>query len=937
MTDMQEGNGTDHDNNNGNNKNSDESKNVMELGVSTISIEEEMKTSYLDYAMSVIISRAIPDVRDGLKPVHRRILYSMNESGCYYNKPYRKSARIVGEVMGKYHPHGDSAVYDSLVRMAQDFSLRVPLVDGQGNFGSIDGDSPAAMRYTESRLAKVSHLMLEDIDRNTVDFKDNYDNSGTEPEVIPARFPNILVNGAGGIAVGMATNIPPFNLGEIIDACCMYIKNPNMTSEDLLEIVQGPDFPTAGSILGRSGVISAITTGRGSVVMRGKHNIEEKSSGKKAIIITEIPYMVNKAKMIEKIAELVKDKKIEGISDLRDESNKKGIRVVIEVKRDTVPEVILNKLYSYTPLQTSFGVNLLALDHGKPRVMNVLEVIRLFIDFREEVVSRRIKFLLEKSRNKAHLLIGLFIAVNNIDEVIKLIKSSPDVHSAKASILSREWEANDVQKYIELVGDRHNTVNGTKCKFTEAQARAILEMKLQRLTAMEQTKIAHELEELALEIAKYISILGSREKLFEIINSELLEVKEEFADPRRTTIEEGEFEYDIEALIQKEDMVVTVTHKGYIKRCNLSTYRSQKRGGKGRSALSMREEDFTTDMFVANTHTPVLFFSNYGKAYKLKVYKLPLGSTQSKGRALVNILPLADGEKITNVMPLPEDETEWENMNIMFSTSSGGVRRNDLSDFHSIQANGKIAMKMDEGDKLVDVRLCKEEDHILLSAKSGKCIRFPVDSVRVFKSRTSSGVRGIRLDASDCVVSMSVLNGMDIDMESREKYLKVSLKYRSKISIEESDEEAMKIASKVNSDLSAEDIIKYAKAEQFILTITENGFGKRTSAYEYRVTNRGGKGIVNIVTSKRNGSVISSFAVDETNQIMLITDHGTLIRCPIDDIRIAGRSTQGVTLLRTSSESEKIVSVALISETDDEDEELFDGIDESSSAEESTS
>jgi DNA gyrase subunit A len=896
-----------------------------ELGIISVSIESEMQSSYLEYAMSVIISRALPDVRDGLKPVHRRILYSMNESGCYYNKPYRKSARIVGEVMGRYHPHGDTAIYDSLVRMAQDFSLRLPLVDGQGNFGSIDGDSAAAMRYTESRLAKSAHPLLEDIDKDTVNFQDNYDNSSKEPTVLPARFPNVLANGSGGIAVGMATNIPPFNLGEIIDACCLYIKNPSITSEELLGVVQGPDFPTGGLILGKTGIISAITTGRGSVLMRGKTEIETLPNGKQAIIITEIPYMVNKSKMIEKIADLAREKRLEGISDLRDESDKRGIRVVIEIKKDAMPEIVLNLLYSLTPLQTSFGVNMLALDHGKPRIMNVLEVIRLFIEFREEVVSRRTKYLLEKARNKGHLAIGLFISVNNIDEVIALIKGSADVTAAKEALLAREWNAENVGKYIELVGDQHNKVINSKCKFTEEQAKAILEMRLQKLTAMEKNKIAEELENLALEINKYITILESRDKLFEIIHRELLEVKEEFATPRKTQIEMNEFEHDIEDLIQKEDMVVTVTHNGYIKRCPLSTYRSQKRGGKGRSALSMREEDITTELFVASTHAPVLFFSNHGKVYKLKVYKLPIGSTQSKGRALVNILPLAQEEKITNVMILPEDEKTCADMSIMFATMSGSIRRNDLSDFYRIQSNGKIAMKLDEGDKLIAVHLCKDHDHILLSTMSGKCVRFPVSAARVFKSRMSSGVRGIKFAVKDDkVVSMSIIKGIVIDFEDREKYLKLSLNTRIKIA-KSPEDKLDKIIAKLNTDLTKETIVKYAKAEQFILTVTENGYGKRTSSYEYRVTNRGGKGIVSIITSSRNGKVVSSFPVTVNDQIMLITDQGTLIRCPVHDIRTAGRNTQGVTLFRTAKK-EKIVSIALIPEEEDDKEELDTGI-----------
>jgi DNA gyrase subunit A len=891
-----------------------------DLNIESISIAEEMRSSYLDYAMSVIVSRAIPDVRDGLKPVHRRILYAMNESGCHYNKPYRKSARIVGDVMGKYHPHGDAAIYDSLVRMAQDFSLLLPLVDGQGNFGSIDGDSPAAMRYTESRMAKAAHVLLDDIDKNTVDFQDNYDGSEKEPTVLPAKFPNVLVNGAGGIAVGMATNIPPFNLGEVVDACCEYIKNHDITIDQIAEIIKGPDFPTAGVILGTTGVNSAIRTGRGSVLIRGKANIEEVGN-KQTIIITEVPYMVNKAKLVEKIAELVREKKIEGITDLRDESDKSGIRVVIEVRRDAMAEVILNQLYKFTPLQTSFGVNMLALDDGRPKVMNVLDVIKSFTVFREEVVSKRTKFLLDKARSKAHLLIGLFIAVHNIDQVIEMIKSSANVQEAKQRLLDTAWDAKDIEHYINLVQDQHNKVISGKCHFTEAQAKAILEMRLQKLTGIEQENISTELKELADEIKEYMAILGSREKLLNIILTELQQVKSEFATPRKTQIEHSEFEYDIEDLIPREEMVVTLTHKGYVKRVPLDTYRAQRRGGKGRSAVSVNDDDLTVELFVASTHSNLLFFSNRGQVYRMKVYKLPLATAQSKGRALINLLPLVEGENITSLMSLPEDEKLWENMNIMFATSKGNVRRNSLEDFYSIQSNGKIAIRLDEGDSLVTVKLCNESNHILLSTKQGKCVRFPVDAVRVFKSRTSDGVRGIMLAPSDKVVSMSVLNGIEIDFEEREKYLGISLDKRMKIADSVKNEKQLEfIDSKYG--ISAEKVCKYALAEQFIFTATENGFGKRTSAYEYRVTNRGGKGIVSIVTSKRNGDVVSSFPIDFDDQIMLITDRGTMIRCPIKDVRIAGRSTQGVTIFR-KSDNEKIVSIALIPlSEEDEDSDI---------------
>lgn len=882
-----------------------------------VSIEDEMKRSYLDYAMSVIVSRAIPDARDGLKPVHRRILYAMHESGCDWNKPYRKSARIVGEVMGKYHPHGDSAIYDSLVRMAQDFSLRLPLVDGQGNFGSVDGDSPAAMRYTESRLAKSAHALLTDIDKDTVNFHENYDGSEQEPDVLPAQYPNLLVNGAGGIAVGMATNIPPHNLSEVIDGCCLYIDNNAITIDELMEVVQGPDFPTGGIILGKSGIRSALHTGRGSVMMRGKAEIEEVRPGKQAIVITEIPYQVNKARMVERIAELVREKKVEGISDLRDESDKSGMRVVVEIKRDAVPDVVLSQLYSYTPLQTSFGVNMLALDLGRPKLMNLKDVIVAFVTFREEVITKRTLYLLGKARERAHILIGLSMAVANIDEVIRLIRAAPDPVAAKAALLGRSWAAENVSPLIALVDDANNEVIEGKCYFTEVQAKAILEMRLQRLTGLEQEKITAELSGLAAEITDYLEILGSRTRLLDILRTELLAIKDQFGTPRRSVIEMSEFEHDIEDLIQKEDMVVTVTMSGYIKRVPLSTYRAQRRGGKGRSGITMRDEDVTTEVFVANTHTPMLFFSTAGKVYKLKVYRLPLGTPQSKGRALVNIFPLAEGETINNVMPMPEDEALWDDLHIMFATASGNVRRNDLSDFKSVQSNGKIAIRLDDEDRLVGVMVCKDTDHILLASKDGKCVRFPVSAVRVFKSRTSDGVRGMKLGEGNRVISMSVLHGAEVDIEKRDAYLHIPLENR--LAIAKGEEIT------VESTLSTEEIKAFAEAEEFILTLTENGYGKRTSAYEYRVTNRGGSGIVNIITSERNGSVIASFPVVETDQLMLITNKGKLIRCPLHDVRIAGRNTQGVTLLKTA-EGEVVVSAARIADAgSDEDESEDEG------------
>jgi DNA gyrase subunit A len=908
-----------------------------------ISIKKEMENSYLDYAMSVIVSRAIPDVRDGLKPVHRRIIYSMSETSCHYNRPYRKSARIVGDVMGKYHPHGDSAIYDSLVRMAQPFSLRLPLVDGQGNFGSMDGDSPAAMRYTESRMAKAAHALTEDLDKDTTDWQDNYDGTEKEPKVLPSRFPNLLVNGAGGIAVGMATNIPPHNLGEVIDATIALMNNPEITVDELIEIVPAPDFPTGGMILGRTGSISALQTGRGSVVIRGRAEIQE-NNNREAIIITEIPYQVNKAHMVEKIADLVREKKIEGISDLRDESDKSGVRVVVEIKRDAMASVVLNQLYKFTPLQTSFGVNLLALDRGRPRQMNLRDVLVAFVDFREEVIARRTNFELNKARDRAHILIGLSLAVANIDAVIAIIRNSPDANTARKKLMTESWPAETIKPLIELVDDHNNVVKNGKCSFTKAQAKAILDMKLSRLTGLEHEKITKELNELAEHIKNYLDILASRERIREIIKTELIEVKTQFATPRMTTIEASEFEEDIEDLIAKEDMVVTVTVGGYIKRVPLSTYRAQRRGGKGRMGLSMKDEDVTNQVFVANTHTPMLFFSTKGKAYKLKAYKLPLGNPQSKGRSLVNIFPLETGETINVIMPLPENEADWQNLQIIFATSHGNIRKNKLSDFESVRANGKIAMKLEGDEELIGVSVCNENQHILLASYQGKALRCPTSAVRVFQSRNSTGVRGMALAKGDKVISMTILNGADKDIETRDKYLNLATDARVQIAklatiaepkvegeiVVESKpikdvtieslraagknteaDEIEKLCKESGSDLSVNTIISYARNEEFILTITENGYGKRSSAYEYRITSRGGKGVVNIITSDRNGNVVASFPVLQNDQIMLITNSGKLIRTHIKDIRIAGRNTQGVTLFRVD-DAEKIVSSARI-------------------------
>ncbi|WP_410528585.1 DNA topoisomerase (ATP-hydrolyzing) subunit A [Rickettsiales endosymbiont of Stachyamoeba lipophora] len=887
-----------------------------------INIEEEMQRSYLDYAMSVIVSRALPDVRDGLKPVHRRILYAMHESGCDYNKPYRKSARIVGEVMGKYHPHGDAAIYDSLVRMAQDFSLRLPLIDGQGNFGSMDGDSAAAMRYTESRLDEAAHSLLENIDENTVNFQPNYDGSEKEPTVLPARYPNILVNGAGGIAVGMATNIPPHNLGEVIDGCCLYIENNEVTFEELCEVIKGPDFPTGGTIMGLNGIKSAFATGRGSVLIRGKTDIEETKEGKQAIIINEIPYQVNKARLVERIAELIKEKKIEGISDLRDESNKNGVRVVIELKRDVVADVLLNQLYSLTSLQTSFGVNMLALDQGRPELMNLKHIIRAFVEFREEVITKRTKFRLGKARDRAHLLLGLAVAVSNIDEVITLIKAAPDAQAAKEQLMERSWNADIVLPLLNIVEAKSIHITGNKLHLSELQAKAILEMRLQRLTGLEHQKIHDELEQIATDIKYYLHILDSREELLTLLKQELHEIKEKFATPRRTNIEASEFEQDIEDLIPREEMVVTITMGGYIKRVPLSTYRAQRRGGKGRAGVNMHEEDLTKELIVSSTHSHMLFFTSKGQVYRTKVYKLPIGTPQSKGRALVNIFPLAQDEYISSALVLPEDKNEVTGKSIIFATKSGNIRRNDIADFESIHAGGKIAIRLDDGDELIGVKLADEDNHVLLSTKAGKAIRFPIEALRIFKSRTSDGVRAIRLASNDGVISLSILRGVEVqDITARDNYLSINLNLRKQIADSENPQELIQqIDAEIVNSLTAEKIKYLADNEEFILTVTENGFGKRTSAYEYRITNRGGQGVTNIITSERNGLVVASFAVLDGDHIMMVTDKGKIIRCPVHDIRISGRNTQGVKLF-TTKQHEIVVSVTKISDEGDKEEE----------------
>ena len=877
-----------------------------------VSILDEMKRSYLDYAMSVIVARALPDARDGLKPVHRRILYSMYEQGHTPDKKYVKSARVVGDVIGKYHPHGDQSIYDAMVRMAQDFSMRLPLIDGQGNFGSVDGDPPAAYRYTEARLTKSALAVLGDIDKDTVDFQANYDGSETEPRVLPAKFPNLLVNGAGGIAVGMATNIPPHNLGEVIDACVALIDNPALTIEELINIIPGPDFPTGGIILGRQGIRSAYHLGRGSIVMRGKVRIEPYGKDREAIIISEIPYQVNKANMVERISDLQREKKIDGIAALRDESDRDGYRVVIEVKRDTMAEVVLNQLYRFTPLQSNFAANMLALDSGRPQVMNLKDMLTLFIAFREQVITRRTKFLLNKARDRAHILVGLAIAVANIDEIIHVIRTSPDPNTAREILMSRDWQAKDVAAMITLIDDpRHRLAEDGTARLSMEQAKSILELRLARLTALGREEISEELDKLALEISDYLDILRSRARVQTIIKTELAEVKDQFATPRRTVIIEHEDEVEDEDLIQREDMVVTVSHAGYVKRVPLSTYRAQRRGGKGRSGMQTRDEDFVSRLFVASTHTPVLFFSSRGQVYKEKVWRLPVAPPNGRGKALINILPLEQGERITTIMPLPEDESSWANLDVMFATTGGTVRRNKLSDFVDVRRSGIIAMKLDEDESIVDVQICTEHDDVLLTAAGGQCIRFPVTDVRVFQGRTSMGVRGIALPEKDRLISLTILRHMNADAEERAAYLRRANAVRRGGVEEEAGTDSEDASGAI--ELGEQRYVEMSASEQFVLTISENGYGKRSSSFEYRTTGRGGKGIVAMSVNDRNGKLVASFPVEDSDQIMLVTDKGQLIRCPVEGIRIAGRSTQGVIVFDTA-EDEHVVSVEHIGE-----------------------
>ena len=898
-----------------------------EDGIDPINIEDELKRSYLDYAMSVIVSRALPDVRDGLKPVHRRILFAMQEGGYTPDKKYRKSAAIVGDVMGKYHPHGDSAIYDALVRLAQPHSMSLMLVDGQGNFGSMDGDPPAAMRYTESRMDKAAQYLLADINKDTVDFQPNYDDSVQEPTVLPAQFPNLLVNGGEGIAVGMATKIPPHNLGEVVDATLAMIEDPAIGDDELLDIVPGPDFPTGGLIMGHAGARKALLEGRGSVIMRAKTSIEETKTGKEMIVVHEIPYQVNKATMVQRIAELVREKKVEGISDLRDESDRHGVRVVIEIKKDSSADVVLNQLFRYSQLQTSFGVNMLALNGGRPEMMTLRKVLQCFIAFREEVVARRTKFELNKARDRAHNLVGLALAVANIDEVIRIIRHAPNPAEARERLLEKAWPASDMRAMIELIADRRTKFDDDGAiRLSDEQARQILELRLHRLTALGRDEIGDEAKGLAKKIQDYLDILGSRPRVMEIIRGELTEVREKFAVPRRSEFAFGGMDMDDEDLIEREDMVVTFTHGGYVKRTPLTTYRTQHRGGKGRSGMKMKDDDFITRLYSANTHTEMLFFSSDGMVYKEKVWRLPMGSPQSRGKALVNMFPLGKDERITSVMPLPDSDEERDEMDIVFATRRGGIRRNKLSDFVRVNRNGKIAMKPDEGDGIVAVEICSEKDDVLLTTALAQCIRFKVTDVRVFSGRTSSGVRGIRLKDEDHVISMGILRHVDVTPAESRAYLKHASAMRRAADAEDAGDEDIEADDEGGEDeaaLSPARIAELGAAEQLILTITNNGMGKRASAYDYRVTGRGGKGLIAHRISKEQ-RLVASFPVDEADQVMLVTDAGQLIRTRVEQIRQAGRSTAGVWVLRTAEE-ETVVSVERLAEQEDDDLDGADG------------
>ncbi|MEO0390375.1 MAG: DNA gyrase subunit A [Pseudomonadota bacterium] len=884
----------------------------------SVSIEAEMRTSYLDYAMSVIVSRAIPDLRDGLKPVHRRILFAMHETGNTHDKSYRKSARPVGDVMGQYHPHGDSAIYDALVRMAQDFSMSLPLLDGQGNFGSMDGDNPAAMRYTEVRMDKPAAYLLNDIDKDTVDFQDNYDGKQKEPTVLPARFPNMLVNGAGGIAVGMATNIPPHNLGEVVDACLALIEDPDLSSEALIEYIPAPDFPTGGIILGRSGARKAYLEGRGSVIIRAKTRVEEIRKDRYAIVLDEIPYQVNKATMIERIAEAAREKRIEGIAHVQDESDRNGVRVVVELKRDATAEVVLNQLFRFTPMQTSFGCNMLALNGGRPEQLTLRRFLTAFLDFREDVVIRRTAHLLNKARDRSHVLCGLAVAVTNIDEVVQTIRASADAAEARTKLMTRRWPAQDILPYIQLIDDPTHTANddGTY-NLSETQARAILELRLQRLTQIGVKEVTDELEELAAKIKDYLAILASRERIMEIISAELTEVKDLFAVPRRTEIADWSGDMEDEDLIEREDMVVTVTQGGYIKRTPLADFRAQRRGGKGLSGMSMKDEDVVTTLFVANTHTQLLFFTTDGMVYKLKTWRLPQGGRTAKGKAIVNILPIPTGVSIAAIMPVDRDERDWDDLQIVFATSAGTVRRNRLSDFTNVMRNGKIAMKFEEGEDttLINARICSEEDDVMLVTNSGRAIRFPSTDVRVFNSRASQGVRGIKLSGSDEVVSMSIIRHSEATPDQRAAYLKMRRLMAGVTEEAETDEDEGDADTALPQELYAQ----MSAAENLILTITRQGAGKLSSSHDYPVRGRGGLGVMAMDKAMRGGDIIASFPVEMDDQIMLVTSAGQSIRVPVDGISFRSRSAGGVRVFNTA-QGEEVTSVAWIADQGDEDD-----------------
>jgi DNA gyrase subunit A len=898
--------------------------------IAIITIEDELKRSYLDYAMSVIVSRALPDARDGLKPVHRRIIYAMHEEGRTSDRKYVKSANIVGDVMGRYHPHGDGAIYDAMVRMAQPFSMGLLLVDGQGNFGSVDGDPPAAMRYTESRMTKAAEALIADIDKDTVDFQENYDGARLEPVVLPSRIPNLLVNGAGGIAVGMATNIPPHNLGEVIDAAVALLDDPDVSDDALLDLVPGPDFPTGGEILGRTGARNALREGRGSVMVRGVATIETIRKDREAIIVTELPYQVNKKTLQERIAEMVREKRIEGISDVRDESDRQGMRLVIELKRDASGDVVLNQLWRFSAMQSSFGVNMLALNHGRPEQMGLRKLLELFLEFREEVVVRRTKFELAKARDRGHILVGLAVAVANIDEVIQIIRSSADPTEARERLIVQAWPVGDMMALIELIADpRTALVEGDKIRLTDEQARGILALTLSRLTGLGRDDIFGEARGLADTIQGHLTILSDRKNILAIIREDLLLVKEQFAVPRRTVIGEGDFELEDEDLIPREDMVVTVTHGGYVKRVALNAYRTQHRGGKGKSGMAMKDEDAVVGVFSASTHTPVLFFATNGKAYKLKVWRLPLGAPNSRGKAFVNLLPIEPGDSIMNVLPLPEDEATWGDYDIMFATRSGDVRRNKLSDFATVNRAGKIAMKLEDGDHMVGVALCTAEDDVLLTTALGRAIRFKADDVRVFKGRDSTGVRGVRLQEGDEVISMAILGRVDATPEERAAYVKHANAMRRAAGEGEDETPAVEADDEAEGSgdaaLSVERIAELGAAEQFILTVTETGFGKRSSAYEYRRTGRGGQGLTAHGLGGRAGNrLAAAFPVEEGDDLLMVTSGGQMIRTPVAQIRIVGRASQGVTVFRTA-EGEKVVSVERLADSGGDDEGEVEG------------